>query len=150
MPRTRKLCLVAELSTTRKTKSTKPALHGGRCRPAASFTSGIGLELARALLSRGNTVIVTGRDQGRLERTKRALPGAHGYQSDVSDTEFAKELKGQRAMDPAVLPGRAVAAIKAGQLEIRPGQSNLLKMMSRIAPGFAFSQLAKMGKSKAA
>lgn len=30
-------------------------------------SSGIGLELARQLLARGNTVIVTGRDQARLD-----------------------------------------------------------------------------------
>ena len=48
-------------------------------------TSGIGFELARQLSQRGNTVIVTGRDQDKLNTTKLALPGVHTYKSDVSD-----------------------------------------------------------------
>ena len=50
-------------------------------------TSGIGLELARQLLARGNVVIVTGRDPARLEATKQELPGVHLLQSDVSKPE---------------------------------------------------------------
>ena len=48
-------------------------------------TSGIGFELAKQLLQRGNTVIVTGRDQEKLDHAKRALPAVHTFQSDVSD-----------------------------------------------------------------
>ncbi len=48
-------------------------------------TSGIGRELARQLLQRGNTVIVTGRDQARLATVAQALPGIHTVRSDVSD-----------------------------------------------------------------
>jgi uncharacterized oxidoreductase len=48
-------------------------------------TSGIGQELAKQLLRRGNTVIVTGRDQKNLDATSRALPGVHAICSDVSD-----------------------------------------------------------------
>ena len=48
-------------------------------------TSGIGLELARQLLGRGNTVVVTGRDQDRLAAATQALPGVHTFRSDVSD-----------------------------------------------------------------
>ena len=48
-------------------------------------TSGIGQELARQLLRGGNTVIVTGRDQKKLDATSRALPGVHVILSDVSD-----------------------------------------------------------------
>jgi len=50
-------------------------------------TSGIGLELARQLLQRGNTVIVTGRDRQKLDATSHSLPGIHAFQSDVSDPE---------------------------------------------------------------
>ncbi len=239
-------------------------------------TSGIGLELARQLLQRGNTVIVTGRDPEKLEATRKALPGVHGIQSDVSDPsaikalhdsvvakfpaldvlinnagimrnldlnktraltdvtreieinlngpirmvqqflphlktrpgaaivnvssglafvpfptspvycaakaalhsysqslrvqlegtgvtvielappgvetplfrgEFEEELKDEKGMDVAKLGKLAISGIESGTLEVRPGQSNLLKAMSRIAPGFMLNQLAKIGKS---
>jgi uncharacterized oxidoreductase len=48
-------------------------------------TSGIGLELAKQLLQRGNTVIVTGRDREKLDAVTRTLPGLRSFQSDVSD-----------------------------------------------------------------
>ena len=238
-------------------------------------TSGIGFELAKQLLQRGATVIVTGRDAKKLDDAKRALPAIHCYQSDVSDPqairalhavvlasflrldtlvnsagimrnlnlnedhdlidvtreieinlcgpvrmiqqflphlrtregvlivnvssglafipmplspiycatkaaihsysqslrvqlagtgvklielappgvetplfrgEFAEETKGLKAMAVETLVSRAIAGMDAGQLEIRPGQSNLLKIMSRLAPQFMLSQLAKVGK----
>ncbi len=48
-------------------------------------TSGIGQELARQLLARGNTVLITGRDQDRLDAAAQALPGVHTFRSDASD-----------------------------------------------------------------
>jgi uncharacterized oxidoreductase len=48
-------------------------------------TSGIGFEMAKQLAERGNTVIITGRDQARLEAAKRLIPGVHLFRSDVSD-----------------------------------------------------------------
>ena len=61
-------------------------------------TSGIGLELARQLLGRGNTVIVTGRDQDALDAATRTLPGLHTFRSDVSDPQAIT------ALHEAVLP----------------------------------------------
>ena len=55
-------------------------------------TSGIGQELARQLLKRGNTVIITGRDTGRLEATARNLPGVHFIQSDVASIQAIDQL----------------------------------------------------------
>jgi uncharacterized oxidoreductase len=46
-------------------------------------TSGIGLELAKQLLARGNTVIVTGRDEARLEQARK-VPNLVVLKSDVS------------------------------------------------------------------
>ncbi len=235
-------------------------------------TSGIGLELAKQLHARGNTVIVTGRDQEKLAAIGSTLGGVHTIQSDVSDPgaiaalydtviarfpaldtlvnnagimrnlnlnqerdlrdvtreieinlsgpvrmvqqflphlktrpdalilnvssglafipfppspvysatkaaihaftqvlrlqldgtgvtvielapppvetpllrgEFAEEMKGQKGMAPAALVRRTIAGIEAGKLEIRPGLSNVLKAMSRIAPQFMFKQMAK-------
>jgi uncharacterized oxidoreductase len=240
-------------------------------------SSGIGLELARQLLARGNIIIITGRDQERLDAARRTLPGVHVFKSDVSDPaailalhdavlaqfpaldtlinnagimrnlnlnqprglddvareidinlsgpvrmvqqflpqlksrgnamivnvssglafipipispvycaakaglhsftqslrvqlagtnvtvvelappgvetplfrgEFAAEMKGQKAMDVAVLAGHAIAGIEAGRLEIRPGLSNILKIMSRVAPQFMFRQMTKMAAPK--
>ena len=240
-------------------------------------TSGIGLELAEQLLQRGNTVIVTGRDQEKLDAATQALPGIHAFKSDVSDPgaiaalhdsvlaqfptldtlinnagimrkldlnhdraledvtreieinlsgpvrmvqqflphlktrkaalivnvssglafipfpaapvycatkaaihsftqslrvqldgtdvtvvelappgvetplfrgEFAEEMKGQKGMDVKVLAERAIAAIEAGRLEIRPGLSNVLKAMSRIAPQFMLKQVVNMARPK--
>ncbi|WP_291293573.1 SDR family NAD(P)-dependent oxidoreductase [Enterococcus sp.] len=56
-------------------------------------TSGIGLEMARQLLALGNTVIVTGRDNAKLEATKKELPDIHTYQSDVSDPQSIVKLQ---------------------------------------------------------
>ncbi|HEY0780289.1 MAG TPA: SDR family NAD(P)-dependent oxidoreductase [Gemmatirosa sp.] len=57
--------------------------------------------------------------------------------------EFAEATKGQKAMEPAVLAARAVAAIEAGRLEIRPGLSSVLKLISRVAPDLGFRRLVK-------
>ncbi len=240
-------------------------------------TSGIGLELAKRLLARGNTVIVTGRDQEKLDAVKQSLPGIHAFQSDVSDPaaiaalhttvvtqfptldtlinnagimrnlklnqtqdlnhatkeieinlsgpvrmiqaflphlktrksalivnvssglafipfpaapvysatkaalhsftqslrvqlegtsvtvvelappgvetplfrgEFAEETQGQKGMDVKVLASKAITAIEAGKLEIRPGLSNVLKIMSRVAPQFMLKQIVNQSRPK--
>jgi len=55
-------------------------------------TSGIGFELARQLLERGNTVIVTGRDPRRVADARQRLPGLHGFVSDVADEASIEAL----------------------------------------------------------
>ena len=62
--------------------------------------------------------------------------------------EFAEEMKGQKAMAVDALAGQAIAGIEAGRLEIRPGVSNVLNAMSRLAPNLMFTQMAKMGRPK--
>ncbi len=238
-------------------------------------TSGIGLELAKQLLERGNTVIVTGRVQRKLDDARRAVRGLHAIKSDVTDpaairslhdhlsrefpdldvivnnagimrnltlseerpladltreievgitgpmwtvqqflghlrtrpnalivnvssglafvpfpaapvycaakaalhaytkclraqlegtgvtvvelappgtetalfrAEFAEEMKREKGMDPALLARRAIEGIEAGKLEIRPGVSNVLKIASRVAPGFMFKQMIKLSQ----
>ena len=237
-------------------------------------SSGIGLELARQLLARGNVVVITGRSEQALETAKLSLPGLHAFKSDVSDpsairvlhdtlttrfpnldtlinnagvmrivnlsedrsledvtreidiglsgpihmvqqflphlrstsdalivnvssglafvpfpispvysaakaaihaytrclrvqlagttvavvelappltetplfsTEFKDQMKGEKGMAVDVLVRRSIAAIESGRLEIRPGQSNILKVASRLAPEFIFRQLSKVG-----
>ena len=58
-------------------------------------TSGIGFELARRLLARGNAVVVTGRDEERLAVARAALPGLHAIRSDVSDPAAIDTLHDQ-------------------------------------------------------
>jgi uncharacterized oxidoreductase len=60
-----------------KTSGTTILITGG--------TSGIGYELARRLVGLGNTVIVTGRSQSKLEAARKTLSGVHSIQSHVSD-----------------------------------------------------------------
>jgi uncharacterized oxidoreductase len=55
-------------------------------------------------------------------------------------------MKKEKGTDAAVLAQKALAGIEAGQLEIRPGLSNVLKAMSRIAPQFMFRQMVKLSK----
>jgi len=45
-------------------------------------TSGIGQALARRLLARGNTVLITGRSPERLAAARGALPGVHTFVCD--------------------------------------------------------------------
>ena len=71
-----------------------------------------------------------------------------GVETPLFRGEFAEEMKGQKGMDVTVLARRAIAGIERGKLEIRPGLSNVLKAMSRIAPHFMLKQMAKMAKPK--
>ena len=61
--------------------------------------------------------------------------------------EYSDLMKGQKGMPVDVLVRRAIAAIEAGKTEIRPGQSNLLKIASRVAPGLIFREMSKVGRS---
>lgn len=47
-------------------------------------SAGIGLEMAKLLVASGNTVIITGRDQVRLDKALTQLNGATGIVSDIS------------------------------------------------------------------
>ena len=55
-------------------------------------TSGLGFEFAKQLLELENIVIITGRNQAKLEQTKKLFPKVHIFQSDVSNIEAIKEL----------------------------------------------------------
>jgi len=72
-----------------------------------------------------------------------------GVETPLFRGEFAEELKDQKGMDVTVLVKKAIAGIEAGKLEIRPGLSNVLKTMSRIAPRFMLNQMVKMSRPKA-
>ncbi|MGQ7885838.1 SDR family oxidoreductase [Paenibacillus sp. WC2504] len=53
------------------------------------------------------------------------------------------DLAGSKAMNVSVMVGAAIRGMEQDNFEIRPGQSNALKLMNRIAPKFIFSQLSK-------
>jgi len=55
-------------------------------------TSGFGLEFAAQLQKLGNTILITGRNQSRLDETIKLLPGIHTFQSDVSDPQAIEAL----------------------------------------------------------
>jgi uncharacterized oxidoreductase len=71
-----------------------------------------------------------------------------GVETPLFRGEFAEEMRGQKGMDVKILAGKAIAAIEAGKLEIRPGLSNVLKIMSRLAPQFMLQQMVNMAKPK--
>lgn len=55
-------------------------------------SAGIGFEIARLLSEKGNKVIITGRDQARLETALSKLPGVSGYAYDVTKESDVEEL----------------------------------------------------------
>ena len=54
--------------------------------------SGIGYELTKQLTALGNTILVTGRDQAKMDRAKAAFPKIHTFRSDVSDPKAIATL----------------------------------------------------------
>src|SRR6267378_4324710 len=54
--------------------------------------SGIGYELTKQLTALGNTILITGRDQAKMDRAKAAFPKIHTFRSDVSDPEAIANL----------------------------------------------------------
>ena len=56
-------------------------------------STGIGLETARLLAERGARVLVTGRDQGRLDRAAAEIPGLVTLRSDAGSPEDAGRLR---------------------------------------------------------
>lgn len=67
-----------------------------------------------------------------------------GVDTPLLHRAFAAALKGQQGMDVQSLARITIAAIEADKLEIRPGLSNLLKIMSRLAPQLMLRRMARM------
>jgi len=57
--------------------------------------SGIGLEAAKQFLANGARVIITGRNQGKLDEAKKMYPAITAIKSDVSDAGDAQKLFNQ-------------------------------------------------------
>lgn len=58
-------------------------------------SAGIGLAFARTFVELGNTVIITGRSQAKLDRAKAEVPALHTIACDAADPEAVRAL-GQR------------------------------------------------------
>lgn len=54
--------------------------------------TGIGFELAKQFIAKGNTVIICGRRQAKLDEAKKALPQAITIKCDVADVGQRREL----------------------------------------------------------
>ena len=67
-----------------------------------------------------------------------------GVETKLFRGEFEAEMKGEKGMPVEVLAAKAIAGIEAGKTEIRPGISNVLYLLSRLAPALPFGRMAKM------
>ena len=52
-------------------------------------------------------------------------------------------MKNRKGTDVPTLVRKTLASIEAGKVEIRPGLSNILKLMSRVAPIFMLNQMLR-------
>jgi uncharacterized oxidoreductase len=77
--------------------------------------TGIGFALAKELVSRNNTVIITGRRLDKLQEAKKLLPKLQYIQSDVSDPASIDRLFAQLQREGIVLD---VVFNNAGVLEL--------------------------------
>ena len=60
----------------------------------------------------------------------------------LGDFSF-EDMKGVSIMKVEDMVEVAVKGMQADRFEIRPGQANQLKMMSRVAPGFILKQMSR-------
>lgn len=63
--------------------------------------------------------------------------------TDLQNAFTAEDMKGTQVMETAKMVSVAIKGFKDNTFEIRPGQSNLLKIMSRIAPDFILKQMSR-------
>ena len=77
-------------------------------------SSGIGFEMARQFLNRNNKVIITGRDEKKLQDAKQQLDGVTIVRSDVSNPDNMEKLYQQVAND---FPGLNILINNAGVLQ---------------------------------
>ena len=62
--------------------------------------------------------------------------------------EFAAEMAGEKAMDPAALAAAMITGIEAGREDILPGVAKILATATRIAPRLVFGQMARLSRPK--
>lgn len=99
--------------------------------------SGIGLELVKQLTPLKNTILITGRDQNKLDKAKKLYPNIHTFQSDVSDPKaitalFEKVIK--------EFPDLNVLINNAGvmkEINFHTGSEDLVELTKEIDINFA-------------
>jgi len=81
----------------------------------------------------------------QLKRTKvkvfELAPPA--TQTELLDDFNFEDMKGVSIMKVEDMVKVAIEGMQTDQFEIRPGQANQLKMMSRVAPGFILKQMSR-------
>jgi uncharacterized oxidoreductase len=60
----------------------------------------------------------------------------------LGDFNF-EDMKGVSIMKVEDMVNVAIKGMQTDRFEIRPGQANQLKMMSRVAPGFILKQMSR-------
>lgn len=92
-------------------------------------TSGFGFLFASKLLALGNNVIITGRNEEKLEEVQRKLPRVHIIQSDVSSAEDIADLYTEVTRQ---FPKLNILINNAGEMrKIRLQNENALKDITR-------------------
>lgn len=76
----------------------RPFRLDGRVALVTGAGRGLGLEMAKALASAGASVIVNGRDAGRLEEAAQAIRAATGRQAGIAPFDVADIAAGQEAL----------------------------------------------------
>ncbi len=78
-------------------------------------SSGFGLEFTKRFLELGNTVIITGRNQEKLNKTKRLFPEVHIIKSDVTSINDIISLQEKVTKE---FPNLNILINNAGEMEI--------------------------------
>src|SRR5947199_349139 len=115
-------------------------------------SAGIGLAFAIKFLELGNQVIVTGRRQEVLDAVKSRHPQLQTIRGDVADpaevAALAARVKQEFPRLDVLMNNAGIgAALEAGKLEIRPGQSNQFALLRRLAPNFINRRLWQASKA---
>jgi uncharacterized oxidoreductase len=64
-------------------------------------------------------------------------------QTELLGDFSSEDLKGASVMKVEKMVQVAIKGMQTNRFEIRPGQANQLKMMSRVAPGFILKQMSR-------
>src|SRR5258706_13532086 len=98
--------------------------------------------MSSALKSSKSSVCVAGgaRSNTKVKVFYLAPPAT---QNEILDDFNAEDMKSGSIMKVEDMVKIAVKGMQNRRFEIRPGQANQLKMMSRLAPGFILKQMSR-------